>query len=121
MGRGCFAFVEVYYANDKIKDSIENNEQCRRSYGLDIQKAIFKRLDAAKAAKTLHDLRNVPGKWHGPLTGPRKGQFATSLNKNWRLVFVPFGEPEEYTIDGTVDWKKVISIKIVDIVDYHGE
>jgi proteic killer suppression protein len=44
---------------------------------------ILARLDAARC---LQDM-NLPGFDFHPLTGPRKGEYAISVNKNWSITF----------------------------------
>ena len=50
------------------------------------------------------------------LKGKRKGQFAVVLTGNWRLVFEP-----EPPIEGHVNLAEVKKIRLLEVVDYHGE
>ena len=110
--------MEVYYGSENLKQTLEDERKCKGAYG-SIQRTIFKRSNALKAAKTLQDLKNTPGKWHGPLTGDRKGQFAVHLDASYRMVFRPLGNPENYTVSGTIVWSKITSVEVIAIVDYH--
>jgi proteic killer suppression protein len=66
-------------------------------------KSALRKLDALNAARTLLDLRAVPGNRLEGLKGERKGQYSIRINEQWRICFV-------WTTDGPDE---------VEIVDYH--
>jgi len=81
-------------------------------------KVIRRRLDDLDAADNLEVMRNLPGRCH-ELKGDRKGQLSIDLVHPERLVFVPAHDPVPIKEDGGIDWKRVTSIKIVEVVDTH--
>lgn len=70
-----------------------------------------RRLATIRAAVTIQDLRNAPGRTH-PLTGNRRGQFAMYLWGTVRLVFEPIEAAR--TASGAS-----AAVRIIEIVDYH--
>ena len=66
--------------------------------------------------KCLEDLNNARGHFH-ELRGARKGQWACSLSKDFRLVFKPnnFGN----LIDNEKGWTWIRHVLILQIIDYH--
>ena len=68
-----------------------------------IEMQALRKLDALNAAKSLDDLRAVPGNRLEALKGNRKGQHSIRINDQWRVCFL-------WTADGPDH---------VEIVDYH--
>ena len=83
-----------------------------------MSRVIFRRLDQLKAAGSLEDVRNLPGKYH-ELKGNRKGQLAAHLIEPDRIVFVPRGSVEQFLENGLLVWKNVTVVEIIGIGDYH--
>jgi len=75
------------------------------------------RLSQLEAADSLADLRSLPGRWH-ELTGDRAGQLGADLHQPFRMVLRP-AEPVPRTDDGGLDWSRVTTVIITEIVDYH--
>jgi toxin HigB-1 len=63
----------------------------------------MRKIDALRAAAKLDDLRAPPGNMLEMLSGNRKGQHSTRINKQWRICF-------RWTENGAED---------VEITDYH--
>lgn len=78
-----------------------------------------RRLGALRAATSLEDLRNMPGRFHS-LTSDRKGQWACDLGQPYRLIFEPVTSDVSTNTDGTSEATVVSAVCIVEIVDYHG-
>ncbi|MBI1731113.1 type II toxin-antitoxin system RelE/ParE family toxin [Candidatus Acetothermia bacterium] len=71
---------------DKKSESIFNRERVRgMSNGL--QDAILRKLRYLHNAKTLHDLRVMPGAHLEKLRGDREGQYSIRVNDQWRICF----------------------------------
>ena len=64
-------------------------------------------------------LGDIPAGNPHPLRGDRVGQFALRLSGGDRLVFDAQDDPVPTTIDESIDWKNVTSIRVVFIGDYH--
>lgn len=77
----------------------------------------MKRLADAEAAACLEDMRNLPGRWH-ELTGDLSGCVACRLSGNCRLILKP-AEPAPVKPDGGLNWKEVVTLRVVDVKDYH--
>lgn len=78
-----------------------------------------RRLASLRAAPTLADMSNVPGKCH-QLTADRKGQFAISVLGGERLIFEPDHDPLPLGSDGGIDRNSVTRIVIMEVTNYHG-
>lgn len=92
----------------------------QKEYGHLGAKIIRRRLDDLRAASTLEDMRLLPGKYH-ELKENRKGQIAVHVEEPKRLIFIPDHEPVPLTSNGAINWKEVRSIKVLEIVNYHGK
>jgi proteic killer suppression protein len=71
-----------------------------------------------EAASTLEEFHGLPGHCH-ELEGDRKGQLALQLAGAKRLVFEPDHDPLPLKDDGGLDWARVESVRVLEIVDYH--
>jgi len=68
-----------------------------------IERAARRKLDMLHNAKSLDDLRALPGNRLEALAGDRRGQNSIRINDQWRICF-------RWTVEGPED---------VEIVDYH--
>ncbi len=109
--------MEVQYTKKALKKMCPD-WQCIRSFGDIIGRKILQRVREFKATNCLEDLRNAPGR-HEELTGNKKTQLSCRLTANWRLIYRPFGNWEEYLENGGLSWKKVDKIEIIEVEDYH--
>ena len=71
-----------------------------------------------ESATTLVQLRNQPGRFH-ELTGNLKDFVACDLDGQYRLIFAVADKPVPRLSDGGLDWSKVTSVCIHDVLDYH--
>lgn len=110
--------MNISFNNKKLETYANNDSKGKQKLGLR-QFLIYKqRLDQLAAATTLEDLRHAPGKYH-ELIGDRKGQWACSLDGNYRLVFEPQENPIPTNDDGQYLWIEIKAIEVIEIVDYH--
>lgn len=65
--------------------TLVRDRECRRVQP-DRQKRLRMQLPALDTAQTIDDM-DIPGFCLHPLKGDRKGQWAVTVNRNWRLVF----------------------------------
>ena len=110
--------MEVQFAKKALKKMCPD-WQCIRSFGDDIGRKILLRVVQFKAANCLEDLKNAPGR-HEELRENRKSQLSCRLTANWRLIYCPFGNKEDYLEDGGLIWEKVTKVEIIEAEDYHG-
>ena len=81
-------------------------------------KLIRRRLDELRAASNLDVMRSLPGRCH-ELKGDRSGQLSLDLDGPYRLLFRPAQNPPCQKPDGGLDWKLVVAVILVGVVDTH--
>ena len=89
------------------------------THGAARAKLIARRLSNLRAADTLADMRHFPGRCH-ELREDRRGQLALSLDGPYRLIFEPADDPVPCLPGENLDWAHVTTIRILEVVDYHG-
>lgn len=109
--------MEIYYQNQAYKKMCPD-WKCVRSFGNIIGRKILQRVAELRAANCLEDLRYAPGR-HEELSNNRKFQLSCRLSSNWRLVYQPYGNINDYLTKGALSWDKVNKIEIIETVDYH--
>jgi len=107
----------VFFEKEKLASQINDLRICAKIYGAAMQTMIHRRLNELIAAPNLETMRGL-GDCH-ELHGPLKGHFAIDLVRLNRMVFKPTALPETYTEDSCIIWKKIESVTIVGIGDYH--
>ena len=109
--------MEIYAASKKLGKVISSEKRIYKVFGSLTGKKIVQRLSEISAANTLKDISHLPPPRLHLLSGNRNNQFAVSLNGNERLIF------EGLDLDGIVetDKEKVVSVNILEVVDYHGK
>ena len=112
--------MNVYFKSKKLGKQLTVPVQMQKAYG-QMARKVDQRLEELKAANTLADMRMIPGARYHELSGQREGQLAVNISGNFRLIFIPEHEPIPEKDDGGLDWDAVIDIKIIEVVDYHGE
>jgi toxin HigB-1 len=99
--------MEIVYDNNVIR------RKCGKAQG-----KLKQRLDDIRAAGSLAMLEHLPGHYHA-LRADRPGEWACSLERQYRLVFRPLGDPLPVSNDGRLDTTKVTAVCVVEVVDYH--
>ena len=89
-----------------------------RAWGPRQSETLRRRLDQLRAAPTLGEMRNLPGRCH-ELTGDRAGQLSLDLVHPMRLIFEPADEPIPALEDGGLNWNQVRTVRILEIADTH--
>jgi plasmid maintenance system killer protein len=112
--------VHILFASTKLEKLLNSGKELRKTYGADCGDRIRRRLDDLHAAETLAVAKTLPQmRCHG-LSGDRKGQIAADAKHPYRIVFEPADDPVPKTSDGGLDWARVRTIRILEVVDYHG-
>ena len=110
--------MDISFDNNKLRKCANDDRFAVKTLG-QIKATLFKqRLDDLRAAETLEDVRYLPGNFH-ELKSNRKGQWACSLDGNYRLIFTPQERPIPENEDGQYLWIDITAIEIIEIVDYH--
>ena len=110
--------MEISFASRKLKQLCESEKELRKAYGSDGAKKAMRRLSDLRAATTLEDTRNLPGRIH-ELTGDRDGQLAIDLAGRWRLIVAPTGGWPAEKAEGAHVWTTIDSVTVLEITDYH--
>jgi plasmid maintenance system killer protein len=110
--------VEISFANRKLQKLCESDKELRKAYGSDGAKKVRRRLSDLRAATTLEDMRNLPGRIH-ELEGGRDGQLAIDLAGSRRLVIAPTNGWPSAKEDGAHVWTEIDAVQLLEIADYH--
>lgn len=100
----------------KLKKQLSSEREMLKAFGQERAKPLKLRLGVLAKAKSLADVPVDPPPRCHQLKGKRKGQFAVVLTGNWRLVFEP-----DPPVKGHVNLVEVKKIRLLEVVDYHGE
>lgn len=110
--------MDITFTDKKLEKLSTDYNKCRAKMGDKRANLFFKRLNNLRDAKTLEDVRNLPGRFH-ELTSNRKGQWACDLDHPYRLVFTPQENPIPTNEHGQFIWIAIKAVEIIDIEDYH--
>lgn len=110
--------MDIAFKNERFGKECNDSKLRVRVHGEARGKLIHRRLDAIKAAQTLEDLRNTPGRLH-ELKGDRKGQLSFDLDGPYRLLFNPNPNPPAALPDGGMDWSRISAVTILGVENTH--
>jgi proteic killer suppression protein len=102
-----------------MEDACTKQRECTRRWGGNCR-IIQRRLASLQAVETLADMSSVPGRCHA-LRGDLAGRFALDLWGPHRLVIEPANDPIPAKSDGGIDIGRVTAVRIVEVLDYHGD
>lgn len=112
-------FVDIAFDNNRLAKECNDSKRRVKAHGEARAKLMQRRLDAIRAAQTLEDLRNTPGRLH-ELKGNRKWQLSFDLDGPYRLTFYPNPTPPTVLLpDGGMDWTRVTAVTISGVEDTH--
>ena len=112
--------MEISFASRKLQRVCESENELRRAYGNDCAKKAMSRLSDLRAAATLEEMRNLPGRCH-ELAGDRAGQLGIELAGGRRLVIAPTGGWPSGKEGGAHVWSEIEAVQVLEIVDYHDD
>lgn len=112
--------MDILFSSDRSAAEFNDFNQLVRRYGQPMAKMIHRRLSDLLAARNLAEMRTLfsSGRCH-ELTGDRAGQISLDLKHPLRLIFEPAEEPIPRKADGGLDWKQVVSVRILEIAYTH--
>lgn len=111
--------MDVTFNKKKQKKIFESPDLLFSEYGKEMGKVIMRRMSLLQAAPTLNEVPHTPPSRRHELKGKYKGNFAVDLKHPYRLIFEPNHNPVPKKPDGGIDLKKVSSITILEVKDYH--
>ncbi len=112
--------MRISFQQQKLQKVCENWKECVRRFGPEKAKLLQLRLDQLRYAMSLEEMRSLPQVRCHELKGNRASQISLDLKHPYRLIFEVADDPVPMQPDGGLDWKGVRSIRIVEVVDYHG-
>ena len=108
--------MEISFADTGLKALCGKPAVARKRLGEACARKLQARLADMSAAGNVREL--VAGRPHPP-RGERLGQFALELAGGARLVFEPADDPVPREKDGSIDWSRVTSARVIYVGDYH--
>lgn len=112
--------MEISFADRDFEKLANNDKKLVREYGKIQADKIRLRLAQLRAATTLEDLRNTPGRYP-ELSNDRKGQWGCDLIQPYRLVFTPQEDPIPANEHGQYIWLEITGVEIIEVINYHKE
>jgi len=112
--------MEITFTDKKFERQANDDRKLVKAHGKLRAEKIRLRLAELMSARTLEDLRHLPGNYH-ELTGNRKGQWACNLDQPYRLVFTPHENPIPVNEHGQYSWIEIRGVEIIEVVNYHKE
>jgi proteic killer suppression protein len=113
--------MEIEFSSRSLQRACNSEKELIRRWGKNRGQTIGRRLQQLAAANNLFVAGFLPQLKLHPLKGKRAGQFAVDADYPYRIVF----EPNERTLprknDGGLDVERITKIKIIEVVDYHGD
>lgn len=113
--------MDIDFSSRSLQRACNSEKELIRRWGKDRGHIIGRRLQQLSAADNLLVLSAVrPLKFHA-LKGKRVGQFAVDGNYPYRIIFEANGKIQPKRPDGGLDMLRVTKIKILEVVNYHGD
>ena len=110
--------MDILFGSKNLEKLCHDDKLATRSLGAPSARKLRARLDDLIAAASLSYAPKLPGRFHA-LAGVRKGQFAFHLQGGCRLVIEPANNPLPRCDDGSLDFEKVTTVRVVFVGDYH--
>ena len=102
--------MEIQYRDSKIEKVCLSMKEAKKKHG-DLAEKIHLRIKQLLAVDNLEEAISVRSMRLHPLKGDRDGEYAVSLNGNYRMIFTAVEK------NGKLSEIKIITIE--EIVDYH--
>ena len=112
--------MDILFRNRKVERLCNDAVWATRKLGPQCAKRLQQRLYDLSAAEVLDYMHRLPATHCEELKGGRKGTLSVRLEGLMRLIFEPANDPAPQKLDGGLDWKQVIAIRVLEIKDYHG-
>jgi proteic killer suppression protein len=113
--------MDIEFCSRSLEKACNSEKELIRRWGKDRGRTIGRRLQQLAAAETLKVMAAIPPAKLHLLKGKRAGQFAVDADYPFRLILEPNQDPIPTLKDGGIDLANVTKIKIIEVVDYHGD
>jgi len=113
--------MKIAFKSKKLEKAFLKETLAVKEWGAENAKKLLLRHTQLLAAGNLEIFSTLPGTGFHPLTGDRKDQFACYGKHPFRLVFEADHDPVPQKTGGGVDLSVVTKIRIIEVVDYHGD
>ncbi|NTW84471.1 MAG: killer suppression protein HigA [Chlorobiaceae bacterium] len=111
--------MKLRFSSRKLEKSVESFSAIKKHYG-SRAKQVDQRLDDLKVVDCLAQIYAILSANCHELSGRRAGEFAVSISRNHRIIFIPDHDPVPRKDDGGIDLNLVDRIVITAIgEDYH--
>lgn len=111
--------MNILFKQNKFEKLCNDRRRLLKEYGAVRGRLIAKRLDELKAAEILADVAKLPQTRCHQLSGEMNGMLSVDVGHPYRLIFLPADTPIPLKADGGLDWDKVKTILIVNVIDTH--
>ena len=112
--------MEIYFLTKKLQKLCSSKQEMKkRKLGNKLASKLKQRLAELESSEFLEDMKYIKAARCHELKGDRKGEFSVDLEHPFRLIFKPYNDPIPYKNDGGLDWSRIDSIVIIEVVDYH--
>lgn len=111
--------MNISFSTNKLGKAFNSERELMKKFGRENARYIMRRMTVLHAAPSLYDVPFRPPERRHELGGDRKGMFAVDIKHPFRLIFKPDHNPVPVKEDGGIDLKKVTSIVILGVEDYH--
>lgn len=101
--------MQIKYSN-KLEKKLGSNNLIKKNFG-NVYKTVIILLDVLKMVENLSEISHSPPFRRHKLSGEYAGLYSLDLNRNYRMIIKD--------LKGEEDLKKIDSVEIYDIVDYH--
>ena len=112
--------MEIKFKDKKLEKLANDDRKMLKELGKVRAILLRRRLTQLEDAKTLEDLRGLPGNFH-ELTQNRKGQWSCDLDQPYRLILTPLENPIPLNDAGQYIWLEISGVEIIEIINYHKE
>lgn len=113
--------MQIAYKSRRLEKAFLKKAQAVKEWGDQNAGKLLQRHAELMAADSLEIFSKLPGTGYHPLAGDRKDQFACYGKHPFRLIFEPDHDPVPRKVGGGVDLSAVTQIRIIEVVDYHGD
>lgn len=110
--------MEITFNNRKLQKLANDDREMLKKMGSRRAKLFRRRLTQLRNAKTLDDVRYLPGNYH-ELKDNRKGEWACDLDQPYRLIFTPHERPIPTNKDGQYCWLEISGVELIEVINYH--